>query len=84
MWTYFTQEKNLRHRGNDMYEVYIKYDDGFEFKKDFENLSEAKSYFHNVDVGDIEICTLCETNADEKTEIARKEAKKKKVEPAAE
>ena len=67
-----------------MYEVYIKYDDGFEFKKDFENLGEAKSYFHNVDVGDIEICTLCEINADEKTEIARKEAKKKKVEPATE
>ena len=74
---------NNAHRGKKMYEVYIKYDDGFEFKKDFENLGEAKSYFHNVDVGDIEVSTLCELGADEKTEIARKEAKKKKVEPAA-
>jgi hypothetical protein len=75
---------NNAHRGKEMYEVYIKYDDGFEFTKTFENLGEAKSYFHNVDVGDIEISTLCETNADGKTEIARKEAKKKKTEPAAE
>lgn len=61
-----------------MYEVYTKYDDGFESRRNFENIGEAKSYFHNVDVQDIEICTLCETLADgSMQEIARKEAKKK-------
>jgi hypothetical protein len=66
------------------YTVYIKYDDGFEFSKEFDVLSEAKSYFHNVDVQDIEICTLkdaspvTDENGNVITEIARKEAKKKK------
>lgn len=67
------------------YTVYIKYDDGFEFSKEFDILGEAKSYFHNVDVGDIEICTLRERldapdeNGNEFAEVARKEAKKKKA-----
>jgi len=65
-----------------MYEVYIKYNDGFEFKRNFEILGEAKSYFHNVDVQDIDLCTLCEITTEgnennEPTEIARKEARKK-------
>jgi hypothetical protein len=64
-----------------MYEVYTKYDDGFEFRKNFEMIGEAKSYFHNVDVQDIEICTLCEINADGNVEIARKEPKKKPAPP---
>jgi len=68
------------------YIVYIKYDDGFEFSKEFDVLAEAKSYFHNVDVQDIEICTLRERlaapdeNGNEFFEVARKEAKKKKPE----
>jgi len=73
------------------YIVHIKYDDGFEFSKEFDALMEAKSYFHNVDVQDIEICTLRERlaapdeNGNEFVEVARKEAKKKKPEapPAA-
>ena len=64
-----------------MYEIYTKYDDGFEHRKSFEKIEEAKSYFHNVDVQDIEICTLCETNADGSTEIARKEPRKKPSAP---
>jgi len=67
------------------YIVHIKYDDGFEFTKEFDVLMEAKGYFHNVDVQDIEICTLRERldapdeNGNEFAEIARKEAKKKKA-----
>ncbi|MCL2786143.1 MAG: hypothetical protein FWD81_02845 [Methanomassiliicoccaceae archaeon] len=63
-----------------MYEVYTKYDDGFESRKSYENITEAKSYFHNVDVRDIEICTLCEIgNEGESTEVARKEPRKKQA-----
>ena len=76
---------DMRKGGKEMYEVYTKYDDGFEFKKSFEQIGEAKSYFHNVDVQDIEVCTLLEINADgETTEVARKEPRKKKIEPPAE
>ena len=68
-----------------MYEIHTIYDDGFEIRKNFENLTEAKSYFHNVDVGDIEICTLCEiVNEGEAVEIARKEPRKKQAAPPAE
>jgi hypothetical protein len=58
-----------------MYEVYTKYDDGFEIRKAFENMGEAKSYFQNVDVQDIEICTLCEAGSTDV--IAHKEPRKK-------
>jgi hypothetical protein len=65
-----------------MYEVYTKYDDGFEFRKSFDILGEAKSYFHNVDVQDIEVCTLSEIGtADGNIEIARKEPRKKPSAP---
>ena len=68
-----------------LYEIHTIYDDGFEIRKNFENLTEAKSYFHNVDVGDIEICTLCEINSEgEAVEIARKEARKKQAAAASE
>jgi len=65
------------------YIVYTKYDDGYEFSKEFDVLTEAKSYFHNVDVQDIEVCTLREKlaapdeNGNEFAEIARKEPRKK-------
>jgi len=65
------------------YVIYIKYDDGFEFSKEFDNITEAKSYFHNIDVQDIEISTLRERldapdeNGNEFAEIARKEPRKK-------
>jgi len=63
-----------------MYEVYTKYDDGFEIRKQYESITEAKGYFHNVDVQDIEVCTLCEIGADgEMTEIARKAPRKKQA-----
>jgi len=58
-----------------MYEVYTKYDDGFEIRKTFENIGEAKSYFQNVDVQDIEICKLCEIGNEEP--IAHKAPRKK-------
>jgi hypothetical protein len=67
------------------YIVYTKYDDGFEFTKEFDVLGEAKSYFHHVDVQDIEICTLRERldapdeNGNEFSEIAHKEPRKKKT-----
>ena len=62
-----------------MYEVFTKYDDGYESRKSYENLNEAKSFFHNVDVQDIEFCTLSEIGAAgaEPAEIARKEPRKK-------
>jgi hypothetical protein len=65
------------------YIVYTKSDDGFEISKEFDILTEAKSYFHNVDVQDIEICTLkerlAEPDADgnEFAEVARKAPRKK-------
>ena len=65
------------------YVVYTKYDDGYEFSKEFDILTEAKSYFHNVDVQDIEICTLRERldapdeNGNGFAEVARKEPRKK-------
>ena len=68
------------------YEVRTVYDDGFKSEKRFENLSEAKSYFFNINAQDIESSVLGEykTVKNEETgdavewiEIARKEGKKK-------
>jgi len=57
------------------YKVEIKYDDGFESVKEFNNLSEAKSYFQNVDERDIEFSNLSDENGEI---IQKKEGKKRK------
>ena len=68
------------------YEVRTVYDDGYKSEKRFESLSEAKSYFFNINAQDIEVSLLGEYKAvkNEETEdtiewseIARKEGKKK-------
>jgi hypothetical protein len=62
------------------YKVRTIYDDGFKSVKEFENIDEAKGYFLNVDVQDIESSFLCELTDDVWTEVARKEPRKKKTE----
>jgi len=58
------------------YNVYTKYDDGFISEKDFEDLKEAKNYFHNVDVNEIVLCSLCE-ETEVRTQLMHKEGRKK-------
>ena len=58
-----------------VYKVETKYDDGYESVREFENLSEAKSYFQNIDERDIEYSNLSNENGEI---IAKKEAKKRK------
>ena len=62
------------------YKVRTVYDDGFKSVKEFGDINEAKSFFQNVDVQDIESCFLCESADGVWTEIARKEPRKKKTE----
>jgi hypothetical protein len=57
------------------YKVETKYDDGFESAKEFDDLSEAKAYFQNIDERDIEFSTLSDENGEV---IAKKEARKRK------
>jgi len=57
------------------YTVETKYDDGYESKKVFESLSEAKSYFQNVDERDIEYSTVTDENGEV---IAKKEKRQRK------
>ncbi|MCL2143638.1 MAG: hypothetical protein FWH44_05230 [Methanomassiliicoccaceae archaeon] len=66
------------------YKVRTIYDDGFKSVKEFGELGEAKSFFLNVDVQDIESCFLCELAEGTWTEVARKEPRKKKPEKEAE
>jgi hypothetical protein len=69
------------HTGGDMmrYQVMVRYDDGFETAKDFDNETSAKNYFHNVDVQDTEYVILNSRDGDVCTEVARKEPRKKKT-----
>jgi len=60
------------------YKVFTVYDDGYESTKEFNSLSEAKSYFGNVDERDIRCSTLSECKEGESVEIARKEGKQRK------
>ncbi|MDR0309267.1 MAG: hypothetical protein LBH88_00710 [Candidatus Methanoplasma sp.] len=57
------------------YKVETKYDDGYESIKEFDSLSDAKSYFQNIDERDIELSTLTDENGEI---VAKKEARKRK------
>jgi len=59
------------------YQVLIKYDDGFESRKEFDNETSAKNYFHNVDVQDTEYVLLNLLAGGACTEVARKEPRRK-------
>ena len=60
------------------YKVRTIYDDGYKSVREFNVLGEAKSYFQNIDVQDIESCHLCENIDGIWNEVARKEPRKKK------
>ena len=62
------------------YQVFAKYDDGYESTKDFDNETSAKNFFHNIDVQDTEYVVLNSYDGDTITEIARKEPRKKRTE----
>jgi hypothetical protein len=57
------------------YIVETKYDDGYESKKEFDSLSDAKSYFQNIDERDIEFSSITDENGEV---VAKKEGKKRK------
>jgi len=60
------------------YQVFAKYDDGYESTKEFDNETSAKNFFYNIDVQDTEYVLLNACNDDGTiTEIARKEPRKK-------
>jgi len=60
------------------YKIFTVYDDGFESTKEFTSISDAKSYFGNVDERDIQSSVLTECKDEESVEIARKEGKQRK------
>jgi len=61
-----------------VYKVYTEYDDGYVSSKEFSSVTDAKSYFGNVDERDILFSTLTECKDGETVEIARKDGKKRK------
>lgn len=59
------------------YQVFAKYDDGYESSRDFDNETSAKNFFHNIDVNDTDYVVLNLHDGDTVTEVARKEPRKK-------